>query len=90
MGGAIASLKTTWRTACEKAGIVDLHFHDLRREFASATPMPHGAIGAYAVDDALDAETIEGIAVGVVSRIFTSWNRIREWLGRLEQLRRVA
>ena len=25
-----------------------------------------------------------------VSRIFTSWNGIREWLGRLEQLRSVA
>ncbi len=34
VGGPIASIKTTWRTACEKAGVVDLHFHDLRREFA--------------------------------------------------------
>ena len=29
-----ASIKTTWRNGCEKAGVVDLHFHDLRREFA--------------------------------------------------------
>jgi integrase len=34
VGGPIASIKTAWRTACEKAGVVDLHFHDLRREFA--------------------------------------------------------
>ncbi len=34
VGGPIASIKTTWRTACEKAGAVDLHFHALRREFA--------------------------------------------------------
>ena len=34
VGGHIASIKTTWRTACEKAGVVGLHFHDLRREFA--------------------------------------------------------
>ena len=27
-------MKTAWRTACEQAAIVDLHFHDLRREFA--------------------------------------------------------
>jgi integrase len=32
----IASVKTAWRTACAQAGIVDLHFHDLRREFACA------------------------------------------------------
>jgi Phage integrase family len=34
IGQSISSVKTAWRTACEDAGIVDLHFHDLRREFA--------------------------------------------------------
>jgi hypothetical protein len=34
VGGRICSVKTAWRTACAKAGIADLHFHDLRREFA--------------------------------------------------------
>ena len=34
VGGRIASVKTAWRTACAKAGITDLRFHDLRREFA--------------------------------------------------------
>ena len=34
LGGPIVSIKTTWRTACQKAGVVGLHFHDLRREFA--------------------------------------------------------
>ena len=34
MGGRIVSVKTAWRTACAKAGVADLHFHDLRREFA--------------------------------------------------------
>jgi len=34
---------------------------------SSATPVPHGAIGAYDVDDALDAETLDAIAVGMVS-----------------------
>jgi integrase len=29
------SIKTAWRTTCRKAGIEDLHFHDLRREAAS-------------------------------------------------------
>ena len=143
LGGPIVSIKTTWRTACQKAGVVGLHFHDLRREFAcrllesraelhdvrdflghanltttsrylrstamrleralrlleqaqglapraplvvregdsgsSATPVPHGAIGAYDVDDALDAETLDAIAVGMVSPvgIEPTTNRLR-------------
>jgi len=27
-------VKKAWQMTCEQAGIVDLHFHDLRREFA--------------------------------------------------------
>ena len=34
IGESISSVKRAWRTTCEQAGIVDLHFHDLRREFA--------------------------------------------------------
>ena len=30
-----AAFKKGWKRAYEKAGIVGLHFHDLRREFAS-------------------------------------------------------
>lgn len=29
------SIKTAWRLTCERAGIKDLHFHDLRREAGS-------------------------------------------------------
>jgi integrase len=34
IGGNISSVKTAWRSACASAEIEDLHFHDLRREFA--------------------------------------------------------
>ena len=34
MGERIGSIKTAWRNTCRRAGIGDLHFHDLRREFA--------------------------------------------------------
>ena len=34
VGGPIASIKTAWRTAGQKASITGLHFHDVRREFA--------------------------------------------------------
>ena len=143
VGGPLASIKTTWRTACGRTGVVDLHFHALRREFACrllesraelhdvrdflghtnltttsrylrstamrleralrllkesqaasertppmvregdsrsrATPVPHGAIGAYDVDGALDAETL-AIADGVVSPvgIEPTTNRLRD------------
>lgn len=154
VGGPIASIKTTWRTACEKAGVVGLHFHDLRREFAcrllesraelhdvrdflghtnltttsrylrstamrleralrllevsqaasdrtppmvregdsrsSATPVPHGAIGAYDIDDALDVEIVDAIAVGMVSPIWVSWNRLDAWLRKGRQPKGTA
>ena len=35
VGEPIASVKTAWRATCRRAGIHDLHFHDLRREFGS-------------------------------------------------------
>ena len=34
VGERIGSVKTAWRNTCRRAGIDDLHFHDLRREFA--------------------------------------------------------
>ena len=34
-GGKITDIKRGWRSACEAAGIDDLHFHDLRHEWAS-------------------------------------------------------
>lgn len=57
---------------------------------SSATPVPHGAVGAYDVGDALDAETLDAIAVGVVSPNFASWNQLDGWLRQVEALRRVA
>ena len=40
------SIKTSWTTTCRRAGIVDLHFHDLRREaachwFEAGVPLHH-------------------------------------------------
>ena len=47
---------------------------------SSATPVPHGVIFAYDVDDTLDAETVDAIAVGVVSPvgIEPTTNRLRD------------
>jgi integrase len=35
VGQRIRSVDTAWRNACARAGIVGLHFHDLRREAGS-------------------------------------------------------
>jgi integrase len=35
MGEQIKSVRTAWELTCERANIRDLHFHDLRRGFAS-------------------------------------------------------
>ena len=47
IGRPIKSPKTAWSTACRKAGIVNLRFHDLRHEAASRLhelgwPLHHG------------------------------------------------
>ena len=34
VGDPLTSIRTAWRNTCRRAGIHDLHFHDLRREFA--------------------------------------------------------
>ncbi len=34
VGEPVKSTKTAWRLTCQRSGITDLHFHDLRREFA--------------------------------------------------------
>ena len=34
-GQPVKRVTTAWRATCKRAGITDLHFHDLRREFAS-------------------------------------------------------
>src|ERR1700683_4763707 len=34
-GERATSVRTAWKLACQRADIKDLHFHDLRREFAS-------------------------------------------------------
>src|SRR5262249_16004973 len=35
VGESVKSIRTAWELTCERASIRDLHFHDLRREFAS-------------------------------------------------------
>ena len=35
VGERAKSVRTAWENTCERAGIENLHFHDLRREFGS-------------------------------------------------------
>ncbi len=35
VGEQVGAIKTAWRATCRRAGVTGLHFHDLRREFAS-------------------------------------------------------
>jgi integrase len=35
VGQRVGSIKVAWQAACRRAGVVDLHFHDLRREAGS-------------------------------------------------------
>jgi integrase len=35
VGDQVVSIRTAWAVTCKRAGITGLHFHGLRREFAS-------------------------------------------------------
>ncbi len=35
VGEQVTSIRTAWELTCKRAGITGLHFHDLRRDFAS-------------------------------------------------------
>jgi integrase len=46
VGERLDSIKTAWRATCRRAGIKDLHFHDLRRDaacrwFEAGVPLHH-------------------------------------------------
>src|SRR5437773_6135650 len=41
-GGRIVDVRTGFRNACKRAGLIDLHFHDLRHTFASQFVMAGG------------------------------------------------
>jgi integrase len=46
VGERLDSVKTAWRATCRRAGVADLHFHDLRREaacrwFEAGVPLHH-------------------------------------------------
>jgi integrase len=51
-GERVASVDTAWRAACRRAGIVGLHFHDLRREGGSR--LLEGGVPEHYVQQFLD------------------------------------
>ena len=56
----------------------------------SATLVPHGRSDGLQSDDRPDAEVADLIEDVVVSLNFASWNQIRGWLRRLDDLRCAA
>ncbi|MCL4849267.1 MAG: site-specific integrase [Acidobacteria bacterium] len=58
VGRRVASVKTAWRTACRRAGLANVHPHDLRREFASRL-LETPAIGLHLVRDWLGHSNIK-------------------------------
>jgi len=56
LGGRLASVKKAWTTACRKAQIADLHFHDLRHEAGSR--MLEGGVPLHHVKEILGHASI--------------------------------
>jgi integrase len=78
VGEPVKSIRTAWELTCERAGIRDLHFHDLRREFASRLLESHA--------DLHDVQMFVGhAAITTTSRYLQSTPvRLERALARLE------
>jgi len=55
-GDKLSAIRNSFRAACERAGIADLHFHDLRHTFASHWMMAAGDL--YVLKDILGHKSI--------------------------------
>jgi integrase len=79
VGEPVKSIRTAWELTCERAGIHDLHFHDLRREFASRLLESHA--------DLHDVQMFLGhAAITTTSRYLQSTPvRLERALARLEE-----
>jgi integrase len=79
VGEQVKSIRTSWELTCERAEIRDLHFHDLRREFASRLLESHA--------DLHDVQLFLGhAAITTTSRYLQSTPvRLERALARLEQ-----
>lgn len=56
-GKKMGTIQTGFATACKKAGIDDLHFHDLRRTFA--TRLMRNGVGIYTISQLLGHASVE-------------------------------
>jgi integrase len=83
-GEQIKSIKTAWKLACRRAGIVGLHFHDLRREGASS--LLESRMSEHAVKDILGHANIKTTS----TYLATTRQRLHEQMKRAEAHRAAA
>ena len=83
-GEQIKSIKTAWKLACRRAGIVGLHFHDLRREGASS--LLESRMSEHAVKDILGHANIKTTS----TYLATTRQRLHEQMKRAEAHRAKA
>jgi integrase len=81
IGQRRGSIKTAWRLACRRANIVDLHFHDLRREAGSR--WLDGGVPLHVVRDWLGHTTISQTSTYLESTLMGQHDAMR----RFEQAR---
>lgn len=77
IGQRVGSVKSSWRTACRKAGIEDLHFHDLRRE-AGSRWLDHG-VPLHTVRDWLGHTSVAQTSTYLATTAKTSHDAMRRF-----------
>jgi len=88
IGQRVGDIKTAWKAACRRAKIVDLHFHDLRREAGSR--WLEGGVALHTIKDWLGHTSVAQTSTYLASALHTGHEAMRRFDERRSALQELA